>query len=333
MKPLICVPMGDPAGIGPEIVVRSASHVRLSEKCRLLVAGNIETLERAVNVCETPVTINTVESVIDLIDEPNVVNLFPVICPPQASVAFGEISDIAGITAYRCIEAAVRLALEEQVDAIATTPINKKSLRAAGVEHIGHTEILAELTNSPDPLTLFQVHGLRVFFLSRHLSLRQACDFITCERVHDCAVRAVAALRQLGVSEPRLAIAALNPHGGEDGLFGDEEIREIRPAVEQLRQDGFTVAGPLPADSVFHQALQGQYDAVISLYHDQGHIATKMVDFEKTISITCGLPFLRTSVDHGTAFDIAGKGFANPISMIEAIQLAAKYAVSMKVPL
>lgn len=330
MKPLICVPMGDPAGIGPELVIRSVSHARLNDKSRILVTGNLEALERAAGVCETSVTINTIEAISDLVDQPNVLNLFPVVCPPQSSVVFGQVSDIAGITAYRCIEAAVRLALDGVVDAIATTPINKKSLRAAGIEHIGHTEILAELTNCPDPLTLFQVHGLRVFFLSRHLSLRQACDFITSQRIYDCAVRAVSALRQLGVSEPRLAIAALNPHAGEDGLFGDEEIYEIHPAVEQLRKDGFSVAGPLPADSVFHQALLGQYDAVVSLYHDQGHIATKMIDFEKTISITCGLPFLRTSVDHGTAFDIAGKGFANPVSMIEAIQLAAKYAVPVK---
>lgn len=333
MKPLICVPMGDPAGIGPEIVVQSLSDSGLFDQCRLLVTGAFEILEQADHICQTSLKINTLKSCKDLVDKPGVLNLFPVACPPQDSVTFGEVSDIAGISAYRCIETAVRLALQGEVDALATTPVNKESLQAAGVEHIGHTEILAGLTGCHDPLTLFQVHSLRVFFLSRHLSLRQACDFITSERVYDCAKRAIAALRLLGISEPHLAIAALNPHGGENGLFGDEEMLEIEPAVTLLRQRGFQVSGPLPADSVFHQTLLGQFDAVVSLYHDQGHIATKMVDFEKTISITCGLPFLRTSVDHGTAFDIAGKGLASPVSMIEAIHLAAKYAASVKTPL
>ena len=173
---------------------------------------------------------------------------------------------------------------------------------------------------------MFETQGLRVFFLTRHLSLRQACDMVTKERIVLCARRSFAALEQMGIRQGVLAVAGLNPHSGEHGLFGAEEVEEIAPAVEQLRREGYPVEGPIGADSVFHLAKRGRYAAVLSLYHDQGHIATKTLDFERTISITCGLPFLRTSVDHGTAMDIAGKGTASPVSMKEAILLAARYS-------
>jgi 4-phospho-D-threonate 3-dehydrogenase / 4-phospho-D-erythronate 3-dehydrogenase len=173
---------------------------------------------------------------------------------------------------------------------------------------------------------MFQVYDLRVFFLSRHVSLRRACDLVTEERLFDYIQRCMKALERLGVNNAKMAVAGLNPHGGEHGLFGDEEVREIEPAIQRAKELGLNIVGPVPADSVFYFGLKGSYDAVLSLYHDQGHIATKMVDFERTISITNNLPFLRTSVDHGTAFDIAGTGKAGAVSMIEAIVLAAKYA-------
>ena len=217
-----------------------------------------------------------------------------------------------------------------KVDALSTTPINKEALKAAKVPYIGHTEILADLTKSAEPLTMFQTHELRVFFLTRHLSLLDACKAVTRDRVLRHIRRCSEALGCLGISEPRLAVAGLNPHGGEHGLFGHEEDAEIAPAVEAARREGYRVDGPKPADSVFYFALKGAWDAVLSLYHDQGHIATKMVDFERTISLTLGLPFLRTSVDHGTAFDIAGTGKASATSMIEAIRLAALYAPNFR---
>ncbi len=207
--------------------------------------------------------------------------------------------------------------------------LKKMSLNAAGIKQAGHTEILAELTDTKDPLTLFQVANLKVFFLSRHLSLRSACDYVTTNNVIQCAKKAINSLKALKVKAPHLAIAGLNPHCGDNGLFGSEENKEIEPAVHQLQAMGMNVSGPLPADSVFYQALNGKFDAVLSLYHDQGHIATKMVDFHRTISITCGLPFLRTSVDHGTAYDISGKGIASAISMIEAIKVATSYLPKM----
>jgi 4-hydroxythreonine-4-phosphate dehydrogenase len=175
---------------------------------------------------------------------------------------------------------------------------------------------------------MFEVHGMRVFFLTRHLSLKAACEAITKERVLDYIIRCTEALRKLGVKEGTMAVAGLNPHSGEHGLFGDEEVRFIEPAVHEAQALGYTVTGPIGADSVFHMALQGRFNSVLSLYHDQGHIATKTLDFERTISITNGLPFLRTSVDHGTALDIAGKGIASEVSLVEAIRLAAVYAPS-----
>src|SRR5699024_3645520 len=205
------------------------------------------------------------------------------------------------------------------------TPINKESLQAAEVPYIEHTEMLEDLTNTKDPLTMFQVQGMRIFFLTRHLSIKDAIDQMTKERVQDYLNRCDEALQRLGVDERKLAVAGLNPHSGEGGLFGNEEIDEITPGIEAAQKDGIDVVGPVPADSVFYQALNGKYDAVLSLYHDQGHIAAKMTDFHRTIAITNGLPFLRTSVDHGTAFDIAGKNIASSVSMEECIKLAAQY--------
>ena len=239
---------------------------------------------------------------------------------------FGKVQGMCGKAAYEYIAKSVELANSRKADAVATTPINKEALRAGGINFIGHTEIFGALTNTPDPLTMFEVRGLRVFFLTRHVSLRKACDMITKERIIDYVVRCTEALKRLGVEGGTMAIAGLNPHSGEHGLFGDEEVKEVYPAVEELKKMGYDVAGPIGADSVFHLALKGKFNSVLSLYHDQGHIATKTLDFERTIAITNGMPILRTSVDHGTAFDIAGKNLVSEVSMAEAILLAAKYS-------
>ena len=216
--------------------------------------------------------------------------------------------------------------MEGKADAISTAPINKEALRAAGVDFIGHTEIFAALTDTNDPLTMFETNGMRIFFLTRHVSLRNMVDMITKERIIDYVERCTEALARLGVTDGTMAVAGLNPHSGEHGLFGWEEVNELAPAVEELRARGYNVEGPVSADSVFHQAALGRYNSVLSLYHDQGHIAAKTLDFDRTIAITNSMPILRTSVDHGTAFDIAGKGTASAISMIECVKLAAKYA-------
>ncbi|MEG0580133.1 MAG: 4-hydroxythreonine-4-phosphate dehydrogenase PdxA, partial [Niameybacter sp.] len=237
----------------------------------------------------------------------------------------GQVNGMCGKAAFEYIEKSIEWAMAKKVDAIATTPINKESCKAGKVPYIGHTEVLEDLTKTYNPLTMFQVKNLRVFFLSRHVSLKKACDLVTEENMYEFIIRSKEALKELGIDNPTIAIAGLNPHCGEHGLFGDEE-RQIEPAVERARQEGINVVGPIGADSVFFFGLQGKFDAVLSLYHDQGHIATKTVDFHRTISLTNNMPFLRTSVDHGTAFDIAWKNIADSVSLEEAIRLAAEYA-------
>ena len=330
VKPLIAIPMGDPAGVGPEIVVKALINQDVKERARCVVVGDKNVLENAICITQSNLNIN-------LINEPGegdfnngVLNLIDLKNIDMEKFEFGKISGMCGKAAFDYIKKSVELANSNKVDAVATTPINKESLKAGGINFIGHTEIFGELTNTPDPLTMFEVRGLRVFFLTRHVSLRNACDMVTEDRIVDYVKRCTQVLKTLGVTEGTMAIAGLNPHSGEHGLFGDEEMKAVYPAVEKLNKMGYKVVGPVGADSVFHLALQGRFNSVLSLYHDQGHIATKTLDFERTIAITGGMPILRTSVDHGTAFDIAGKDLVSEISMVEAILLAAKYSPKFK---
>lgn len=324
-KPLIGVPMGDPAGVGAEITVKSLMSDKVKDVADVIVVGDKEVLAQALKVCGLTAELNCVDDPADGRYEDGVINVIDLDNIDMASLQMGKVQAMCGKAAFEYIEKCVELAMAHKIDAIATTPINKEALRAAHVNYIGHTEILGALSHSRDPLTMFEVDGLRVFFLTRHMSLREACDAVKKDRVLEYIRRCTKALQQLGV-KGKMAVAGLNPHSGEHGLFGWEEVKEIAPAVAQAQQEGYDVVGPIGPDSVFHQALQGRYQAVISLYHDQGHIATKTYDFERTIAVTLDMPFLRTSVDHGTAFDIAGKGIVSDISMIEAIRLAAKYA-------
>ncbi len=325
-KPLIAVPIGDPAGVGPEIVAKSVASEKVLEAADCVVVGDKTIMENAIKIAGEDLTVHVIlepeegdyrKGVLNLIDLGNV---------DMAKFEFGKVNGMCGKAAYEYIAKCIELANEGKVDAVATTPINKESLRAGGINYIGHTEIFGALTGTEDPLTMFETNGMRVFFLTRHVSLREMLDMITKDRIIDYVKRCMKALEKLGVTDGTMAIAGLNPHSGEHGLFGWEEVNEIMPAIEELQAEGYQVVGPIGADSVFHQAAQGRYNSVLSLYHDQGHIATKTLDFEKTIAITNGMPILRTSVDHGTAFDIAGKGIVSAVSMIEAILLAAKYA-------
>ena len=325
-KPLIAVPLGDPAGIGPEIVVKSVADKELFAITDCIVIGDKKVVENAVKITGENLTVNVVADPADGDYREGVLNLIDLDNIDMEKFEFGKISAMCGKAAFEYIEKSIRLTMDGKADAVATTPINKESLHAAEINFIGHTEIFGALTGTEDPLTMFETNGMRVFFLTRHLSLRAMLDQIKKERIIDYVVRCTEALRRLGVTEGTMAVAGLNPHSGEHGLFGWEEVNEIAPAVEELKKMGYDVAGPVPADSVFHQTALGKYNSVLSLYHDQGHIATKTLDFDRTISITNGMPILRTSVDHGTAFDIAGKGIAGAVSMKEAIRLAAKYA-------
>ncbi len=220
----------------------------------------------------------------------------------------------------------IEFTLNKTFQAIVTAPINKEALRMAKVPYLDHTEMLTSLTKSTNTMTLFVTGSLRVFFYSRHIPLKDVAAALDTKKLGDAITNSCRYLEQIGIKNPTLAVAALNPHGGEQGMFGEEEIQILTPAIEKAHSQGMRVSGPIPADSVFHLAKEGAYNAVLSLYHDQGHIATKTLDFHRTVSLTMGLPFLRTSVDHGTAFDIAGMGKASEISMVEAIRAVTLYA-------
>jgi 4-hydroxythreonine-4-phosphate dehydrogenase len=325
-KPILAIPMGDAAGIGPEITVKAMADDRVSNMARLVIVGDKKVLKEALAFSDVTLLINCINDPQDGNFSPGVLNLIDLDNIYLNKLKMGAVQAMTGKAAYEYIEVATRLCLDKKTDVLTTTAINKESLKAAKVPYIGHTEMVGALTQTKNPLTMFQVHNLRVFFLSRHVSLQQACKLVTRENIEAFIDQSVAALKTLGVKNPRIAVAGLNPHSGEHGLFGREEVEGVMPAVVEARNRGINVDGPIGADSVFYLALSGKYDAVLSLYHDQGHIATKMVDFEKTISITLGMPFLRTSVDHGTALDIAGKGIASPVSLIEAIRLGVEYA-------
>lgn len=325
VRPLIAIPVGDPAGIGPEIVAKALVDPSVLAAARCVAIADARAMERAIAVCGVRAKLRVVESPDDGDYSAGIVNVLDLANADPSSYRIGEISGTCGRAAYEYIAKSIELALAGKVVAVSTAPINKEALRAGGVDFIGHTEIFGALTGTADPLTMFEVRGLRVFFLSRHVSLRAACDLVTKDRLVSCAKRCIAELESLGVAGGTLAIAGLNPHSGEHGMFGTEEVEHVIPAVAELRSQGYDVDGPVGADSVFHLALTGRYAAVLSLYHDQGHVATKTLDFERTVAVTCGMPILRTSVDHGTAMDIAGTGAASAVSMVEAIKVAVKY--------
>jgi 4-hydroxythreonine-4-phosphate dehydrogenase len=324
--PLLALTLGDPAGIGPEIVVRSMADVEVRAAGRCLAVGDAAAVRRALEVCGLDWSVRAVgdpaeaeftEGVVDVLDTGALDGALP---------EYGRVAKEAGQAAVAAIERATEVAMSGAVDAVVTAPINKEAIWAAGSEHLGHTEMLAALTGVRRSTTMFLVRDLKIFFTTRHTSLRTALDQLDVATVRQAIDDSLEALRVFGHDRPRLGVAAVNPHGGENGNFGDEEIRVLTPAVEAARADGADVSGPVPADSVFHQGLQGRFDGVLSQFHDQGHIAAKTVDFDGTVSVTAGLPILRTSVDHGTAFDIAGTGRASHRTMASAALAGARLA-------
>lgn len=326
-RPILAATMGDPAGIGPEITVRALLSPEVREISKTFVIGDARILERALTACGLQAPLNHIAGPEDIADRPGTIDVLHQETADPAVLRMGQVQALGGQAAYAAICTSIELAMAGRVAGVVTAPINKESLQAAKIPFIGHTEMFAEHTGAREEMTMFTISGLKIFFLTRHVSLAKACELITRDRVATGIANCIKALGQLGYDKPHLAVAALNPHGGEDGLFGREEIEGIKPAIADARTKGMNISGPVPGDSVFHLARIGRYDAVLSLYHDQGHIAAKMMDFEKTVSVTLGLPILRTSVDHGTAFDIAGTGKASAVSMIEAIKVAADYAI------
>lgn len=325
---LIGITVGDPAGIGPEIVMKTLLR-HTFDHAQLVVFADRPVLEQAMEIIGQRASIMEIKTKEDIRFGTKGILFVPgnVIEKP---VRMGKVDCDCGRAAHVYFSTALDWALANWIDGIATAPFQKEALQLSGCRQQDHTGILRHKTGSADTTTLFVTGSLRVFFLTRHLPLRDVAQAIRKQDLDAAIPRCLGFLKQLGIENPKLAVAALNPHGGEEGMFGTEEKDVLFPSVEEAKQKGLNVSGPIPADSVFHMAKEGVYDGVISLYHDQGHIATKTLDFYRTVSLTMGLPFLRTSVDHGTAFDIAGRGLANETSMVEAIRLAVQYARRVK---
>ena len=326
----VAVTLGDPAGIGPEIIARTFAEKGFHEENRAFVVGDAGILQRAVDLLGLSLGVNEVEKPEGALFEPGSVDVLQVGELPE-DLPFGEPDARAGAAAFEYVCKATELALEGSVGAVATAPLNKEAMHMGGYEYPGHTEILAELTDTKDFAMMLVTEKLRVIHVSTHVSLREAIDRVSKERVLTVIHLARDALAKIGVEEPKIAVAGLNPHAGENGLFGDEDTEHIAPAVAEAREEGINVTGPHPPDTVFAKARKGEFDMVVVQYHDQGHIPIKLMGFEGGVNVTVGLPFFRTSVDHGTAFDIAGTGRADHSSMRTAIELARDLAVSENV--
>ena len=321
-KPRVGITIGDPAGIGPEIVLKAVIREDVRAACTPIIIGDAAELLRQAAELSLFADFPLVSSTEIKIDEPQIFDSHYLNQPVQ----WGTFSASAGKAAIAAIEAGVKLCLERKIDAMATAPINKESLKLAGSPYPGHTEMLTALCGADKSVMCFVANNLRVFLLTIHLSLADAINKIKRELVTSAIKLVASELRRFGVEHPRIAIAGLNPHASEHGLFGNEEAIEIEPAIAECRNIGIDVQGPFPADTIFLRAWRGEFDAVGACYHDQGLIAVKCLAFGEAVNVTLGLPIIRTSVDHGTAFDIAGNGVADPGSMVQAIKLAAQYA-------
>ncbi len=324
-KPKLAVTMGDPAGIGAEVVVKAWRNPSLWDLAAPFVIGSADCLASAMTQTGDTHEIKVRESAQDLTGERGALEVIEPLTFDAASLKLGEVDARCGEASVTYFETAVKLCQQGEVDGVVTCPINKEAVQAAGyVDDIGHQEILARLTGSSLTATMLMTDGLRVAHLSTHKSLADAVAYVRTPVLIEKLRLTVASLEQWGVENPCVAVSALNPHGGEGGMLGREEIEEIAPAVEACREEGLNVVGPYPADSVFYRAFRGEFDAVLALYHDQGHIAIKVHNFENSITATMGIPFIRTSVDHGTAFDIAGKNLADAEGLVQAIDSATK---------
>lgn len=328
-KPVTAITMGDPAGIGPEICIETMLDQELHHVCRPFIIGSIPVLLKAARILGREVAFHKIREPEEALYELSRIDVLETGSYDTDSIKWGGVQKLAGEMAVDFIMKSIELGLEKKVDAVSTAPIHKGAIKLAGIKQPGHTELYQDVTHSPYALTMFSCHKLRVFFVSRHMALVDACKYADKERVLEFVTNIDIELRKVGVKRPLIAVAALNPHGGDNGLFGTEEITDIIPAVEAAREKGINCVGPIPADSVFHMGKSGKYDAILSLYHDQGHVACKTLDFDQSVTLTFGLPFIRSSVDHGTAFDIAGKGVAASVSLIESTRVVAEYAALM----
>ena len=333
--------MGDPAGIGPEIVVRALSHESTYQKCRPIVTGDANVMRKAVSLLGLDLQVNAVDEVKAAKFEYGTIDVYDLKCVDADSFEFGKVAAQCGNAAFVSIRKAIDLAMAEEVDGTVTAPLNKEALNLAGHHFDGHTEIYATFTHTKKYAMLLADEHLRVIHVSTHVPLRKACDLVKKARIIEVTELIDDACRQFGIENPRIGIAGLNPHSSDNGLFGDEEALEIIPAVAELAARGFNVSGPVPPDTLFAKAQCGQFDGCVAMYHDQGHIPFKVVGFNwnaetgkmdsvKGVNITLGLPIIRVSVDHGTAFDVAGKGIASEDAMMISIDYATKMAINRR---
>jgi len=336
-KPIVGISVGDPAGIGPEIAIKALWMRNVFEICKPLIVAESIMIKREMEIAQIDLKINSISKpedgkyrygVIDLIDMKNI---------NGNSIQHKTISPECGKASFEYIRKVIDLALSKEIDAVVTGPIHKESINRAGINYAGHTEMFAHFTGSKNYAMMLIHENFRVIHVSTHESLRKACDSVKKDRVYQVINLGNETLKRIGIKYPKIGVAGLNPHAGEDGLFGDEEIKEIKPAIDTAKKIGIDVEGPIAPDTVFSKMQGKKYDLVVAMYHDQGHIPTKVLGFkydEKTntwgsvsgINVTCGLPIIRASVDHGTAFGKAGEGRANPESMIQAIEFASRIA-------
>jgi 4-hydroxythreonine-4-phosphate dehydrogenase len=325
-SPVVAITMGDPAGVGPEIIVKAMADAAIRERARILVIGSAARLRQAAEVVRSTLGVAAIgrpadarfeADAIDCIDVPGI----------DADLPWGELSAEAGHAAYLYLEKAVQLAMAGEIDAICTAPLNKAALHLAGHLYPGHTELLAELTGTPEVSMMLTAPRMRVIHVTTHLGLIDAIERIDGDLVHRTIARGHELLTRMGIAHPKIAVCAINPHAGENGLFGrGEEAEKIAPGIALARAAGIDAIGPLPADTLFFLAGRGDFDLVVAMYHDQGHGPVKVLGLENGVNVTVGLPVVRTSVDHGTAFDIAGKNLADHESMLEALRQAVDLA-------
>jgi 4-hydroxythreonine-4-phosphate dehydrogenase len=333
--PILAITMGDPAGIGPEIAVKALQQTHLYEICRPLMVGDASVMEQIIGLLGLNFTVNAINQVSEARFVQGCIDVIDLKITDIDAMKFGEIDAVSGEASFQSVVKAIELALAKEVDGTVTGPINKKSINEAGHHFAGHTEIYAHYTNTKKYAMLLVEDHINVIHVSTHVSLRQACDLVRKDRIIQVIELIVDGLKRLGKVNLKIGVAGLNPHSGENGLFGTEDMEEIVPAIAAAKAMGYDVEGPIPPDTLFAKAAMGAYGGVVAMYHDQGHIPFKLAGFKwnaekqqmdsvKGVNITLGLPIIRTSVDHGTAFEIAGKGIASADAMIFAIESAVQ---------
>lgn len=342
-KLILGITMGDPAGIGPEITIKALAKKEIYDECRPLVIGDASVLEEAAKIVgRDDIEIRPVRSVGEAKFELGAIDVLDMKLVDIKTLERGKVSAAAGEAAFQYVKKAIELAMAGEIDGTVTNALNKEAVNMAGHHYSGHTEIYAEFTGTKKYTMMLAHENLRVVHVSTHVALREACDRVKKDRVMEVIRIAHQACKDLGIENPKVGVAGLNPHSGENGLFGREEIEEIRPAIEEALKEGINAEGPVPPDTIFSKARGGWYDIVVAMYHDQGHIPLKVVGFVYNererkwdavagVNITLGLPIVRSSVDHGTAFDQAGLGIANELSLMNAINYGVKLAKSNKV--